>query len=111
VTRWGYVADEFVTRAHLDRWRGSTAGFGLLVRSAIAAAHEGAMHAGYAPVTKWRAEVLRNQAGRVYGLRVDALVGFNATIRCPACHRVSHHPEDVRQGYCGACHAFTTPRP
>jgi hypothetical protein len=26
---------------------------------------------------------------------------------CPVCGRVSHHPEDVRHGYCGACHAFT----
>jgi len=26
---------------------------------------------------------------------------------CPRCGRVSHHPEDLRQGYCGACHDFT----
>lgn len=25
---------------------------------------------------------------------------------CPNCGRTSHHPEDVRQRYCGACHAF-----
>lgn len=31
---------------------------------------------------------------------------------CPRCRRTSHHPEDLRQGYCGACHAFTgEPRP
>jgi len=28
------------------------------------------------------------------------------SIRCPRCGRVSYHPEDVRQRYCGACHAF-----
>lgn len=28
------------------------------------------------------------------------------SITCPRCNRVSHHPEDVRQRYCGACHAF-----
>jgi len=26
---------------------------------------------------------------------------------CPACGRTSHHPEDLKHGYCGACHAFT----
>jgi hypothetical protein len=29
------------------------------------------------------------------------------SITCPICSRTSHHPEDVAQGYCGACHAFT----
>lgn len=26
---------------------------------------------------------------------------------CPRCSRTSHSPDDERQGYCGACHAFT----
>lgn len=26
---------------------------------------------------------------------------------CPRCHKVSHHPEDERHGYCGNCHDFT----
>lgn len=26
---------------------------------------------------------------------------------CPKCGRKSWHPEDKRQGYCGACHEFT----
>ncbi|MDP5182151.1 hypothetical protein QOZ88_05840 [Blastococcus sp. BMG 814] len=26
---------------------------------------------------------------------------------CPRCGRRSWHPEDKRQGYCGACHDFT----
>jgi hypothetical protein len=25
---------------------------------------------------------------------------------CPVCHRVSHHPEDRANLYCGACHQF-----
>jgi hypothetical protein len=27
-------------------------------------------------------------------------------IRCHACQRISYHPKDVRERYCGACHAF-----
>jgi hypothetical protein len=26
---------------------------------------------------------------------------------CPKCHKVSHHPEDEKHGYCGNCHEFT----
>lgn len=26
---------------------------------------------------------------------------------CPRCSRTSHHPEDERHGYCGACHWWT----
>lgn len=26
---------------------------------------------------------------------------------CPRCQRASHHPQDERQGYCGACRDFT----
>lgn len=32
----------------------------------------------------------------------------SASIRCPKCQMVSHNPNDVREGYCGNCHAFTT---
>ena len=27
-------------------------------------------------------------------------------ITCPRYWRTSHHPSDVREGYCGACHAW-----
>jgi hypothetical protein len=27
--------------------------------------------------------------------------------QCPRCGRTSHHPDDGKHGYCGACHAFT----
>lgn len=27
---------------------------------------------------------------------------------CPQCHRTSHDPEDVIEGYCGHCHDWTT---
>ena len=26
---------------------------------------------------------------------------------CPRCGRTSHHPDDVREGYCGACRDWT----
>lgn len=26
---------------------------------------------------------------------------------CPMCSRTSYHPEDVKAGYCGACHDWT----
>jgi hypothetical protein len=33
------------------------------------------------------------------------------TFTCPRCASVSHHPEDVRHGYCGACHDYTAGEP
>lgn len=27
-------------------------------------------------------------------------------IRCHTCHRISFHPKDVTERYCGACHVF-----
>jgi hypothetical protein len=30
-----------------------------------------------------------------------------ASITCPRCGRTSHSPDDVREGYCGACHDWT----
>jgi hypothetical protein len=32
-----------------------------------------------------------------------------AGITCPRCGRTSYNPNDVAQGYCGACHDWTTP--
>lgn len=26
---------------------------------------------------------------------------------CPRCRRTSYNPNDVREGYCGACHDWT----
>lgn len=31
-------------------------------------------------------------------------------IICPDCGSVSANPNDIREGYCGRCHAWTTPR-
>jgi excisionase family DNA binding protein len=35
------------------------------------------------------------------------MTGTAASFTCPDCHRTSHHPDDAKYGYCGACHAFT----
>lgn len=41
---------------------------------------------------------------RVY---IEARTGRIPSFTCPVCSRVSYHPRDVEEGYCGACHAFT----
>ena len=33
--------------------------------------------------------------------------GTGAGFTCPRCGRTSHHPEDIREGYCAHCHAWT----
>ena len=30
------------------------------------------------------------------------------SITCPKCRMTSYHPEDVKHGYCGNCHEFTS---
>jgi hypothetical protein len=30
-------------------------------------------------------------------------------VTCPKCNMTSHNPNDVEQGYCGNCHAYTSP--
>lgn len=32
----------------------------------------------------------------------------HAYITCPRCHMTSYHPNDVREGYCGNCHDWTS---
>ena len=32
-----------------------------------------------------------------------------ASITCPRCGRTSYHPRDIAEGYCGACHDWTSP--
>lgn len=31
------------------------------------------------------------------------------SITCPVCHMVSYNPNDIEWGYCGNCHAYTSP--
>jgi hypothetical protein len=30
------------------------------------------------------------------------------SITCPVCVRTSYNPNDIKEGYCGACHDYTT---
>jgi hypothetical protein len=30
------------------------------------------------------------------------------SITCPECRRTSYNPNDIREGYCGFCHAWTS---
>ena len=41
--------------------------------------------------------------GPMVGAEVDS-------ITCPVCSATSYNPNDVREGYCGRCHDWTTPR-
>lgn len=31
------------------------------------------------------------------------------SLTCPRCGRTTYHPIDIREGYCGACHDWTSP--
>lgn len=37
-----------------------------------------------------------------------AVAGTPACVTCPRCGRTSRHPTDVAEGYCGACHDWTS---
>jgi hypothetical protein len=45
----------------------------------------------------------------LHGVRADELpgLGFEQIFVCPRCGRISRHPVDVAEGYCGACHDWT----
>lgn len=32
----------------------------------------------------------------------------NDAITCPRCNRTSYHPQDIKHGYCGRCHWWTS---
>jgi hypothetical protein len=46
----------------------------------------------------------------LHGIRADELpaLGFTQVFVCPRCGAISANPNDVREGYCGACHDWTT---
>lgn len=39
------------------------------------------------------------------------LAELHSDITCPRCGMTSSNPNDVREGYCGNCHDWTTPEP
>jgi hypothetical protein len=68
---------------------------------------------GYADTPENR-DTLINAAREAYGnITVTAapLAVFTErpSYKCPACGRVSYHPKDIQERYCGACHCFEDP--
>lgn len=49
-------------------------------------------------------------AGEPVEVVVDSPVVLMPSIMCPVCSHTSHNSNDVREGYCGNCHDWTTPR-
>jgi hypothetical protein len=45
----------------------------------------------------------------LHGVKADELpgLGFAQVFLCPRCGMMSAHPNDIAQGYCGACHDWT----
>ena len=39
----------------------------------------------------------------------DATRDATPRFTCPRCGKVSHHPRDLQEGYCGLCHDWTAP--
>lgn len=46
--------------------------------------------------------------GHLGDCAVSGLIDF---FQCPQCDRISHHPKDIEEGYCGACRDWTRPAP
>lgn len=40
--------------------------------------------------------------------KLARLMAQAQSITCPRCGLTSYHPDDVREGYCGNCHEWTT---
>lgn len=57
-----------------------------------------------------RVEVIKAMQDGLAVTVLDCLVGEadQASITCPKCGMRSFHPMDVKEGYCGRCHAWTT---
>jgi hypothetical protein len=69
-----------------------------------------------------RVESLRQMAERIatesgkpirllrFDVRTEVETITPASFRCPRCGKVSVHPDDIRNRYCGACHDWTGAR-
>lgn len=49
----------------------------------------------------------KGQVNLVQGERANPQL---PSIKCPRCGKTSHNPNDIREGYCGHCHDWTTKR-
>lgn len=57
---------------------------------------------------KWWKAIMRHPAIRF--LVMTSGDARQPSIICPRCHFRSYNPQDIREGYCGNCHDWTTPR-
>lgn len=55
----------------------------------------------------WPAVLDKTQMQHPIDHRIRLTCPGTPSFTCPDCGATSYHPEDVRHGYCGACHAFT----
>lgn len=66
-------------------------------------------------ITKmWNGEIGEGMAERLAHVALDTAWAARLTaaaggksVTCPRCWATSHNPNDVREGYCGACHEWT----
>lgn len=54
-------------------------------------------------VLRLRRQDLAERGGRI-------IHSSQPSITCPVCGMTSYNPNDIREGFCGNCHDWTTPR-
>lgn len=61
---------------------------------------------------KHRDNTHRDTNGFEWGGDADSgLYPVHPSITCPRCNMTSYNPNDIREGYCGNCHDWTTTKP
>lgn len=58
---------------------------------------------GYVTAVEW---AMTDLAGIDRLREVAGVLAGRPRITCPRCARTSHHPDDVTNRYCGACHQY-----
>lgn len=54
----------------------------------------------------WGLGALLFYVGFMAGVWYRSSRAENAYIVCPRCGKISYHPRDIAERYCGACHLF-----
>lgn len=77
------------------------------VRQRVGATIGGWLERYLGQLTDWQRSALAGGPGMVPVGRVRTPSPADWSFTCPVCTATSHHPDDVRYGYCGRCHAYT----